>query len=407
MRDFVVAFAKWESNPEQSFATLFRRELKETGLYDPSWNIRMIISEISYYFDTFLSVQAFVNFNEILKNNNFDTSIKNDEFNYKKLKSTIDVDGVEKTMNPSKLLKVIRESFAHNDDNEESNWYSDEQYLVIKSVKDKEGNRHNLKISLSTLLKLITTFLGNAYFDNYNTMTLKMADNKLKRSLSERTLTPAQIGKMFSQGYTKTEGIQELDKFQKQALYNCLTVSDYFIENDCEHLNIELITELFPEKANSYFVGCSCMDASLFVKEMETSYTSLSDFMSAISNNIITEVSENLKFKYNDDFLQFWFGTPQLIDSILINNLLFYMFTFESEENLKKCFREDVDIRRVRNSLMHGRHFYNYDMAFEFYDGVKELEHIATITTDEVFKAIDILVHNYIEERDKNNLSET
>ena len=407
MRDFVIAFAKWESNTNQSFTALFRNELKKTGLYEKEWDMRDITGEIISYFETSLSVQAFVCFNEILKNNNFDTSIKNDEYDYKKMKATIDVDGVEKTMNPAKLLKVIRESFAHNNDNEVSNWYAEENFLIIKSVKDKQGNRHNLKISLPILMKLTNTFLGNAYFEKIDCLSLKVNENKLKNSLLANRLTPAQIGKMFTQSFILSQKITELDKFQKQSLYNCLTASDYFVENDCEHLEVSLIAELFPEKNNAYNVGCSCMDASLFINEIRQNYTSFDHFLSAVSNNIINDVAEIMKFKYNNDFLKFCFGDAQYVDSVLINNLLFYMFTFESEENLKKCFREDVDIRRVRNSLMHGRHFYNYDMAFEFYDGVKELEHIATITTDEVFKAIDILVHNYIEERDKNNLSET
>ena len=98
--------------------------------------------------------------------------------------------------------------------------------------------------------------------------------------------------------------------------------------------------------------------------------------------------------------MYFMFRESNKISAVMLNNLLFYMFTFESIENLKKCFREDLDIKRIRNSLMHGRHFYNYQGAYEFYDGRKEMEHIDSISCVEILQAVETLVDNYIKERD-------
>lgn len=399
MRDFVLAFMKWQINQEKSFAIFFREELKRTGLYDQSFDMRKIIEEIEYYFKTSLCVQAFVYFNELVKNGNFDQSLKKSKYDFKTLKSQIDVDGIEKTTNSIQLIAIIREAFAHNNDNGIANWFVENGTIVIQSKKDKLGNRHNIKINAEIIVQLLLMYLENVNWSGYDSLSLNISLTKLKNSLKNNTLTPAQVGKIFKPILSISKQ-QEMDKNQQMALFNCLTRSVFFKDDNFEHINEKLLLMLFPLKENAYLNGCDIMDTTMYVNEIHKNYTSFNKFINS-NAKLFTKNKEEFNLpKHQEEMMLFMFGESNRIASVMINNLLFYMFTFESENNLKKCFREDLNIKRIRNSLMHGRYFYNYNSEYVFYDGIKEMEHIATISCKEIMESIDILVDNYTKERD-------
>lgn len=54
------------------------------------------------------------------------------------------------------------------------------------------------------------------------------------------------------------------------------------------------------------------------------------------------------------------------------------------------------EVRKLRNSLIHGRYYYNQKRAIEFYDGrkVKELEHHTTISIEKLIKIIEAVSKN-------------
>lgn len=399
MRDFLLAFMKWERNQEKSLAIIFREELKKTGVYKPDFDMRALIGEIEWYYKTSMAVQSFVCFNELVKDGNFDATLKKGKYDFKTLKAKIDVDGIEKTTNSQQLIAIIRQAFAHNDDNEIANWYSEEDYLVIQSKKDKKRNKHNIKVDANLLVKILLMYMENVKYENYDAIALDIHKEKLKRSLKENTLTPAQVGNIFKQMFTISKE-KEMDKFQKQALFNCLTNVEMFKEDDFEHITNEFLLMLFPLKENAYVNGCDIMDTMAFLNSVHDNYTSFNKYLKAIAELFLGARDEYNLPKHYESMLYFMFGESNKIVAVMANNLLFYMFSFESVENLKKCFRSDLNIKRIRNSLMHGRHFYNYSGAYEFYDGIKEMEHIGSISCKEILEAINILVENYMKERD-------
>ena len=405
MRDFVLAYIKWEANKEKSFATLFREELKRTGLYRPTINIRNLIKEIEVYFETSLFIQAFVCFKELIKNGNFDKALKKGVYDFKKIKTQIDVDCVEKTTNSQQLISIIRESFAHNDDNVETNWHVEGTTICITSKKDKSNKRHNIKINLTNMVQLMLLYWANIDWSNYDTNEIKISIVKLKRAIKEQTLTVAQVGNIFRAMRAKS-GEQDIDNFQKKALFNCLTKTDFFTYDEGKHVDEDFISMLYPFKENAFFNCGDIMDVSTLLYHLHGNYTSYNKFSVEAGKNFMLSFGDNKVPARAQHMTLFLFSNGGKFPSVLINNLLFYMFTFESEENLKKCFREDLNIRRIRNSLMHGRHFFNYNSGYEFYDGIKEMEHIGTITCAEIMNATNILVDNYIKERETKKTSD-
>ena len=144
------------------------------------------------------------------------------------------------------------------------------------------------------------------------------------------------------------------------------------------------------------------LDVTSYLNLIHDNYTSFYKYLQANA-----DIFKNNRDKFNlpnhsESILYFMFGESNKIVSVMINNLLFNMFSFESVENLEKCFRTDLNIKRIRNSIMHGRYFYNYDGAFECYDGIKEMEYIGKISCNEILQATNTLIHVYKEERDNN-----
>lgn len=399
MRDFVLSYMKWEANPEKSFTSIFREELKATGLYKSSLDMRKLIKEIEVYLETSLFMQAFVCFKELIKDGNFDKSLKKGGYDFKKIKTQIDVDGVEKTTNSQQLISIIREAIAHNDDNLISNWFVEDNKICITSKKDKMGNRHNIKISLTNMVQLMLLYLANIDWSHYDTNEIKVSVNKLKRAIKEQTLTKAQVGNIFNAMRQKS-GKQEMDDYQKNAMFNCLTKTDFFLYDDGKHIDEDFLAMLYPFKENAFFNCGDAMDIATILNNLHNSYTNYNKFTNTAAENYILSFGKEKFPMRAQHWILFMVGKSGKIPSVLVNNLLFNMFTFESETILKKCFREDLDIRRIRNSLMHGRHFFNYNSAYEFYDGRKEMEHIGTITCAEIMNATNILVDTYIKERD-------
>ena len=241
-------------------------------------------------------------------------------------------------------------------------------------------------------------YWANIDWSNYDTNEIKISVVKLKRALQEKTLTVAQVGNIFKLMRAKS-GQQDIDNFQKQAIFNCLTKNDFFTYENSKHVEEDFIAMLYPFKENAFFNCGDIMDTSSLLYCLHDNYTSYNEFSIKTGKNFLLGFGEDKVPERAKHMTLFMLDNTGKIPSVLINNLLFYMFTFESENNLKKCFKEDLNIRRIRNSLMHGRHFYNYNSGYEFYDGINNMEHIATITCAEIMNATNVLVENYISER--------
>ena len=286
MRDFVLAYIKWEANKKVSFSRLFREELKASGLYKSSMDMRKLIKEVEVYLQTSLVIQAFVCFKELIKDGNFDLALKRGEYDFKKIKAQIDVDGIEKTTNSKQLIEIIRESFAHNDDNLTSNWHIEDTKICITSVKDRTGARRNIKISLTNMVQLLLLYLANIDWSDYDTNEIKVSALKLKRAIKEKTLTVAQVGNIFKPMRAKS-GKQEMDNFQKKAMFNCLTKTDFFEFEDGKHVDVDFLSMLYPFKENAFLNCGDIMDVATCIYQLPDNYTSHNEFVNAAAKNYI------------------------------------------------------------------------------------------------------------------------
>ena len=106
-------------------------------------------------------------------------------------------------------------------------------------------------------------------------------------------------------------------------------------------------------------------------------------------------------------------GVPGRFEACIANNILFTIFTYMEPSKVKQYMNEDnnIDLKRIRNSIMHGRFYYNYESGFNFFDGIidkkvkgltikemeKNVDYIGTITLQEIDSIAMHLLHDYIE----------
>ena len=91
--------------------------------------------------------------------------------------------------------------------------------------------------------------------------------------------------------------------------------------------------------------------------------------------------------------------TIEMLDKIS-NNLNKYdnSLNITSSDLIKYNELNEDEINHLRNSIIHGRYFYNYDYdkddGYEMYDGRKEMQHIATLTVETVENIISTINDN-------------
>ena len=98
--------------------------------------------------------------------------------------------------------------------------------------------------------------------------------------------------------------------------------------------------------------------------------------------------------------VDFMLNDTNLFEMTLLSNTLFNMFSLILPNELSSHFdMADIDFRRLRNSIIHGRYFYNNNNGFEFYDGKdnENLTHIATLSVKQINNAISNFVNSHNE----------
>jgi hypothetical protein len=86
----------------------------------------------------------------------------------------------------------------------------------------------------------------------------------------------------------------------------------------------------------------------------------------------------------------------------IVSSTLFTIFSEMTNDEIFKLLTDngvDIDlekVRRMRNSLIHGRYYYNHNREIEFYDGrkLKELDHKVTMKTEDLVRILEAISKN-------------
>lgn len=406
---FYHAIFEWKYKPSTRLMHYFPESIK--NLYK-SQNVN-ILKDLKMTIVKSLITQYFVYLYELV-DDNFDESLKKSKKEFSKIKLNIDVNGNLKSVNAAQLFDVIRQSFAHNDDeNLVPHWMWDENNNIIIHRKLKQGEIE-LKINIDELISLANIYLTNALKEPRPAVS--MYANRLSNAVMQKRLNPFNVHKYVGSFDIETKTDIPLDKYQKLALYNFIMqnsqgLDEHMIKMGIHPYDPSLLVLKYPFKCNANNALKDCQKTIDYLSLLNETTLTRNGFMHKVFDKKV-EKGEPVDVIEIQDFL----GVPGRFEACLANNLLFTIFTYMEPSKIKQYMRDELDLNKIRNSIMHGRFYYNYESGFNFYDGIinkkdknktikeieKNVEYIGTITTQEIDALAMKLLHDYIEEKIMN-----
>lgn len=327
-----------------------------------------------------------------------------------------------KTMNGAELLKLIRSSIAHNSMAIQNTYTNDmKDYEITLNKKHSPGAPYCL--SLVELLETIEAYDKCRVMDHVHGAIEHYNLNSVKDLLSHykkhHTFSNALIV------YDSKGNIVPIDKHQDAAFFRFLRKHESLINmsKDFGHYMMRYFP-LKDNKLNHYEHKSQLSMTTALLLDLNSSYKDMQektfiDYMSKLKPE-----QRNKLTNYNvccNDFIKalnkidFHGAMPyidkEFMESLFASSIAFNICSNRTNDELYDLFKRaghetDIDtIRHFRNSLIHGRYFYNYNGGFEMYDGQKELEHFGTLTFNTINDIFKTYAHNQIvdivKQRDK------
>ena len=418
MMQVMVAHAmfEWQKMPSMSFETIL------SAIYQA--HIGEDLHEQYLAFDMINSVrsdlmaQIFVLMNEIFKEDLMSEKIK-------QLKIDAVIDGEKKSVSYYYLLKGIRNSFAHNDDNGNLVWSNDNhsQNFYIK-IKGKDGEQKEIKIHANDLSQLISTYAEEGGLEKVT--GLIECNDMIFTEIDKKSLSDKNIHRYIRQmALLNPSNPIPPDQYQKRTLrYLVNSLSNYYRlfkytmrdENSGQlFLQAGCVSHCYPFKNNASNIFDNLVFTSVALSILsENPNQNLSDFQKNAHQELISIFEDTAGISpYSFAFLM----NGKLLVSSLFSNIAFKIFSTSFKDpqqsdldKLKKYYKKEINITKVRNGIMHGRFFYNFDHGFEIYDTKSkedgsELIHVATLDFEDIDLASQTLLVDKIVKEDLNKHS--
>lgn len=317
-----------------------------------------------------------------------------------------------KNMNAEELIKLIRDSIAHNS--------AEIQNTYTKNIKDYEITLNKKRttpakynIPIDDLLFLLEAY-DKARIMSYAHGALQYPDSvKTVKDLLQKHKKLGSFDKFLTFYNNKGEAIP-IDSYQDKAYLRFLLKHSSLI-NTSKDLN-HFLTRYFPVKDNKlnnyeYKTQLSMLCAMLLDFTDNTVTDPLvKNYLSTLNRDKVTSMV-NANITCNDSINIFKKINPQglvlLLDSefmqsVFMSSVAFSLMSNRTNDELYELYKEaghemDIDtIRHIRNSFMHGRYFYNFNDGYEIYDGQKELDHITTLNINVIEDLYKKYAHNEI-----------
>ncbi len=381
------SFLDWRKNPKSSIRSIFKSNFNNYMKVDEKQtNSKEMLSFAIGCTTSNLLRQTFITTYEYLRNNIDDKMTER----IKELKT--ENSSNKNNLNTAKFLDVIRQSFVHNDVKAEiPNWQIDEKFNIVINVK---GN--SFKFNMYELHILMTEFLSlkkDAFFINIDVREQNLFDAVKKDKLNPKTMKS-----LFGAKNMQNDHLLILDDYQQKALFDLFTNEQSLLGkqirlNKLQDDNYYILVNGFPFKHNAGNIGRlnNVCFRNLFI--LDKNFNNKKTFFDAIMDfeSTVYLVDDKTHFTTRQNLIEFMHYDTIMFEATLFSNILFSLFSSVHFDKITPYLSSfDIDARRLRNSIMHGRYYYNHNLGFEFYDGRDndKLEHIASLN---IYQISDIV----------------
>lgn len=373
------SLSKWRKTPETSIRVLYKDLFKKTfsikdGSYDSKWALYSAIGSTQ----ASLLRQTLVLHYEFLRNNIGDKmsnelkNIKNSAFSN------------SNNYNTAKFLDIIRQSFSHNDIYKEfPNWTLNTDGKIEMYYKNDK-----LTFTFLELQTIINEFL---LLKKEHTMyCFEISEDELREQIKKKKLNADNLGRYITCKDEKGNTLV-LDDKQKSAIVNLIysTNFEYLIR-----YNYYVFAQAFPLKNNAGTLLRYTNRLFRNLCSLAEGFQNRQVFINSSKNfekvvDLIDRIGGPVQEQHMIDFM---YNNSMIPEVIIYTNALFTLFSLHTPEDLKPYTDGvDIDLKRLRNSLMHGRYYFNYKDSVEFYDGKdnENLKHIGTLTIKQITSIFD------------------
>ena len=316
------------------------------------------------------------------------TSEKNE---FSNLKQAIGEEDSIKTFDQNNIMKILRQTMAHNSDSiSEPNWTTDLHSNTIISKPLKKNRVAKMTLSADDAHNLILLYFKKTY--QSVPAVAQFDEDLLIKKLKQNSLNILDIKEIFDKDNT-------LDSYQTKTLFNlCQSLKKDFLKGDID-LTSSLLFHVgliaFPHKNNAhnnFFINSYNLG---FINSLRVNPTAIE----YKKDNNFHKIQDTPKL---GEFLSM--QTYKNIEHGLIINALFYLFSISTPQELEKYFQSSklyqINPTELRNSIIHGRYYYNYNNGYEFYDGpnTDNLRHIGSIKVKDLSALLKHTFHIQINE---------
>lgn len=400
---FYQAIHEWKYSPNTRLENYIPKQLLD---HHKEQNLNLL-NEMKRYIARSIITHYFVLLYELV-NGNFDESLKKSKNDFITMKFKIDANGSLKTINAKQLLDIIRQSFAHNDDEKLiPNWMFDNDENIIIHRKLKK-NEIEIKIHITELVSLGNMYLINA--EGNSRIGVKMYAKRLSDGIMQKRVNTGNIHKFVGSYDIEKKVDIPLDKLQKRALYNFFIKSTEGLDQKMINIGIHpydpsLLGLKYPFKCNAANIIKDYQRTLSLLSILDDTNLSKNQFMTKIFNDKVKK-EEAVDLIEMQDYL----GVANRFEFCIASNILYSIFSYMEPSKIESCLNRDIDFKKLRNSIIHGRFYYNYEDGFNFYDGIiekktegksvkeieKNIEYVATLTLNDINTLTQNLIHEYI-----------
>jgi len=301
-----------------------------------------------------------------------------------------------KNMNANEFLKTLRNSIAHNSE-AITNFKAINTQKYSVHVKKKGASVESDKIfSKEQLLRILEIYdkhkILEKHFGFFNFQNDDSdVDSLLKKHKKDHTFNEA------IQFYDKNGNLKPMDKFQESAFYRYLQKNRTTLRksSDVEYS----IMRFYPHTDNKF-------------NHYENKYHLTTAFDMLCNHKDIT-CSKFVKILQKKDQRSVMpFIDNELMQATMMSSIAFNLFSARTAAEIKALCHDaglemdEETLNHLRNSFIHGRYFYNYNNAFEIYDGTSTLSHITTVSCDTLNKLIDIICRPQFDKANNRRIQE-
>lgn len=387
-------FLLYKSKKDMSYKECFYQYLKMNDGKINKKDAEQLMWLSLYAHDLAVFRQSVCLLETVMKNSLVDLSSDRFKTYMMNLRENVIVEGGDGLTNYN-FIKLIRNTFAHNNELEQKpqlTFFEDEREGYIKFKIEDPLQGIKIVIGPEDMDNLCYAIIENTSSEHIPGSTLAIRTRRLKNSLLGNYFDPQKINRYIQELKGEELCDLKLDENQERAILNyfkdgydcggeyCVKVLGENAPITIDLLNTALVNTIFPRTNNAVSMALKNHISinAIYGQIRKNPNMTYNDILTTFGIMSNSEDEEEKNFGTTASYLLVSPQSVFLEISTALTTILSNRDTEDLEEEYQSDF-EDGTLRHIRNALMHGTYFYDFDKSLQIYDGQRKLKFITSL----------------------------